>query len=234
MKSYQNVARIVGVLYIIGTVAGIMSVGFAGSLLEAPDYLAKISANESQFVIGALCVLVMGLALAMVPVMMFPILKKQNEHLALGYVIFRGALEAITDVAIVVVWLSLMTASREYLKAGTSDPSYFQTIGTLLQGTGDGIGMVATIIFSLGALMFYYLLYQTKLVPRWLSGWGLITAIPYLTAGVLQMFTVIEVNSTAESILMIPLGIQEMVMAVWLVVRGFNSSAIIFNSEFSS
>ena len=99
MNTHKKTAIIVGVLFIIGTVAGILSVVFTGSILDDPDYLIKVSANENQIIIGALFVLIMGFALAMVPVMMFPIFKKHNEALALGYVVFRGALETVTYIA---------------------------------------------------------------------------------------------------------------------------------------
>lgn len=83
MNTNRKTAIIVGVLFIIGTVAGILSVVFTGAILNAPDYLMKVSANENKIIIGALFVLVMGFALAMVPVMMFPIFKKHNEALAM-------------------------------------------------------------------------------------------------------------------------------------------------------
>jgi hypothetical protein len=192
MNADHRIARIVGVLYIIGTVAGVLSVVFAGSILDDPDYLVKVSTNENRIITGALLVLTMGFALAMVPVLMFPILKKQNEVLALGYVVFRGALEAVTYIALIIVWLFLLTVSKEYVKAGTPDASYFQTLGA----------------------------------SRWLSGWGLLAAIPYLASVFLAMFAIIEPDSTTQTVLMFPLAVQEMVMAVWLIVKGFNSSAI--------
>src|SRR6186997_1042058 len=86
----RKTAIIVGVLYIIGTVAGVLSLVFAGPILNGPDYLIKISANENQIIMGALFVITMGLALAMIPAVMFPILKKHHEGLAVGYVVFRG------------------------------------------------------------------------------------------------------------------------------------------------
>ena len=88
------------------------------------------------------------------------------------------------------------------------------------------IGPVQTIVFCLGALIFYYLLYQTKLIPRWLSGWGLIAIIPYLAAGLLVLFGFFGPLSTSEIVLEFPLALQEMVMAVWLIVKGFNPSAL--------
>jgi hypothetical protein len=152
--------------------------------------------------------------------MMFPIFKKYNEALALGYVVFRGALETVTYFGSVIIWLLLITLSQEYVKAGAPDAPYFQTLGTLLLEAADWIDYISTLAFSLGALMFYYLLYQSKLIPRWLSGWGLIGAILVLAVGLLAMF------GLDLAILWAPLALQEMVLAVWLIVKGFNPSAI--------
>jgi hypothetical protein len=226
MNSIKKTARIVGVLYIIGTIAGMLSLVLTGPILGNPDYLVKVSANEIQILAGALFVLIMGFALAMVPVMMFPLLKRYNEALALGYVVFRGALETIMYIVLAISWLFLIPVSQEYVKAGTPDASYFQTLGAVLLNGHDLIAPVQTIVFCLGALILYYVLYQTKLIPRWLSGWGLIATIPYLAAGLLVFFGFFGSLSTSEIVLEFLLALQEMVMAVWLIVKGFNPSAI--------
>jgi hypothetical protein len=216
----------VGVLFIIGTVAGILSRVFTGPILDDPDYLINVSANENQILIGALFVLIMAFALAMVPVMMFPISRKHNEALALGYVVFRGALETVTYITGVISWLLLLTLSQEYVKAGAPDASYFRTLGTLLLEAGDWNHHILTIVFPLGALMFYYLLYQSKLIPRWLSGWGFIGATMLLAVGLLGMFGLVTEFSVLGILLALPIALNEMVLAVWLIVKGFNPSAI--------
>src|SRR6476620_6791081 len=109
----RKTAAIVGVLFIIGTVAGVLSVPLVGGILGTPDDLTMVAANSSRVVLGALLILVMGLALAMVPAMMFPILKRQNEALAIGYVIFRGALEAFTYIALALCWLLLVVVAQQ-------------------------------------------------------------------------------------------------------------------------
>jgi hypothetical protein len=173
---------------------------------------------------GALCVLIMGLSLAMVPIVAFPVLKQQNEALALGYIVFRGALETVTYLVMVISWLVLVPISQEYVQAGASDVSNFQALGTLLVETEENAAVLMSIIFPLGALIFYYLLYRSKLIPRWLSGWGLIAAVLFVTAALLDMFDVIETESTTSTLLDMPMAFQEMVMAVWLIVKGFNPS----------
>ena len=219
----RKTAVIVGVLFIIGTAAGILSAVFTGSIFSDPDYLIIVSANQNQIIIAALCVLIMGFALAMIPVILFPIFRKQNEALALGAVLFRGALEAVAYIAMVISWLLLITLSQSYTTAGAPDASYFQTLGALLLEAGDWINQILAIVFSLGALMIYYLFYQSKLIPRWLSVWGLIGALLYLVVPLLGLF------GFNLEILMAPLALQEMVLAVWLIVKGFNSSG--FASE---
>ena len=218
MISNRKTAIIVGILFITGTVAGVLSALFTGPILDHPDYLTKVTSNQNQIIMGALLVLIMGFALAMIPVMMFPIFRKHNEASALGAIVFRGVLEAVTYIAIVISWLFLLTLSREYVKAGAPDASYFQILGTLLLEADDWIAQILAIVFSIGALAIYYLFYQSKLIPRWLSIWGLIGAILYLAAPLLAIFGIVS------EILMAPLALQEMVLAVWLIVKGLNSS----------
>lgn len=225
MNRSRKAATIVGILYIIGTVTGVLSVVFTGPVREAPDFFINLPAHFGQLILGSLFVLAMGLALAMVPVVAFPILKQHNEILALGYVVFRGALETFTYIVTVISWLLLVILGRDYAQARASEASSFQALGALIL-EGEAMSAITTIVFILGALMFYYMLYQSKLVPRWLSGWGLLSAIPYLAAGLLVMFGLTGHMSTVDTVLRLPLAVQEMVLAVWLIVKGFNSPAI--------
>ena len=206
----------VGVLYIIGTAAGILSVATAGTILNKSNYMAEIAAHDNQVILGGLFVLIMALALAIIPALVFPILKKQNEALALGYVIFRGALETITALATVIIWLFLVALSKD---AAANKP-----LSDALLTLTDRTAELTTIVFIGGALMFYTLLYQSRVVPRWLSGWGLIATAPYLASALLALFSVIEPELSAETLLFMPLAIQEMVLAIWLIVKGFNLS----------
>jgi hypothetical protein len=213
----RRTAIIVGVLFIIGDIAGVLSVLVTRGLFDGPDALTKVAASQSQVVLGALLVLVMGLALAMVPVVMFPVFKKYNEVLALGTVVFRGALEAVAYMASAGAWLVLVELSREHAQAASSGAPYFQTLSALL--TGPTAADLISITFSLGSLMFYYLFYQSRLIPRWLSVWGLVGAGLYLATPLLDMF------GHGFGVLMVPLAVAEIVLAVWLIVKGLNSPA---------
>ncbi len=226
MNADRRTARLVGVLYIIGTVAGILSLTVTAPVRDAQDMVISLAANENALVAGALIVLTMGLALAMIPVLMFPILRRHNETLALGYVVFRGGLETVTSMATAISWLLLLALGHAYVQAGVPDLSGFQALGTVLL-RGEAIESVSQIVFPLGALMFYFMLYQTQLAPRWLSGWGLVAALLWLATSLSVTLGLIAGQmSTIQIVLALPIGVQEMVLAVWLIVKGFNPSAI--------
>ena len=114
MNSYRTNATIAGVLYIIGTVAGIASLALSQPLRDAGDVFAGAVANANQVIVAALCVLLMGLSLAMVSVVLYPVLRRHSEVLALGYVVFRGAIETLSALLTPTAWLVLLALGRSY------------------------------------------------------------------------------------------------------------------------
>jgi hypothetical protein len=117
VNTYRTNATIAGVLYIVGTVAGILSLVLSQPLRDAHDPLAGAAANANQVTVAALCVVLMGLSLAMVPVVLYPVLKRHGEVLALGYLVFRGALETVTSLMAPIAWLLLVAIGRSYVQA---------------------------------------------------------------------------------------------------------------------
>jgi len=221
MDSNRKTAIIVGALFITATVAYSLSVIFFDLFLVGSDYLTKAFENKSQVIIGAFLVLIDSVAVAGIGIVIYPILKKHNETLALGYVGAR-IVECLLFIVNAITILTLLTLSQEFLKAGAPDASYYQTLGTVLLAAGDwayllGLGLA----FALSALILNFVLYQSKLIPRWLSGWGLIGAALVFANYLLQSFSINPVE-----ILFYPIALQEMVFAIWLIVKGFNSSAI--------
>ena len=219
MDSTRKAAMIVGILFIIATVAPIVSGLFIGSIYEA-DYLTAVSANENQVLIGAFLWMVMIAAIVSIPIFMFPILKKHNESLALGYVgarIFEGLFPALNTISL----LSLLSLSREFVNATAPVTSYFQISGALLQSTMDWGSILMGFPFALGVLTFNYLLYKSGLVPRWLSILGLIGGALVLAETTISLFGI-----SSLEFLYIVIAPQEMILAGWLIVKGFNSSAI--------
>lgn len=226
MNTYRKTAICVGVIFIMATVLNMLGTIPLNPLLDAPDYLIRISTNENRVIIGSLLVLLSAFASASIAMWLYPVLKKHHEALALGSVGLR-VMEGMLYIVGVVGLLSLLALSQEYVKAGASNASSFQVLGTVLLAIKTWAGQLGVIAFTLGALMYYYVFYQSKLIPRWLSGWGLIAAASSLAGALLVIFGQLVPFSTVFLILQFPIFLQEMVLAVWLIVKGFNPSAVV-------
>jgi len=225
MNSNRKTAIVAGILFIFATVVGLLSnVAFLKPILDAPDYLGKIFASENQILIGSLLHIIASFACAGIAIALYPVLRKFNEGLALGSVGFRIG-EAILYVFGSIGVLMLLPLSQEFIKAGMPGTSYFQTLANSLLSMHDWTGILAVITFGPGALMYYAIFYKSKLIPRWLSGWGLIAATLCLISGILVMFNIIEFFTPVQIAINIPIGLQEMVLAVWLIAKGFNLTA---------
>ena len=226
MKTYRGIAAVAGVLFIIATVADLISrVALVQPILSVPVDLAKISANENQVLLGALLLFIGAAAAVGIAIALYPVLRKYNEGLALGSVGFR-LIEGVLYVGMVVSLLLLVSLSQEFANAGAAASSAYQVPGALLMAARDSLGEVAVLAFGLGALMYYWVFYRSRLVPRWLSAWGLVAIASLMLSGVLVMFGITEPMSTTQVVLALPIFLQEMVLAVWLIAKGFDPSAI--------
>jgi hypothetical protein len=231
MNSNRKIAIKVGVLYIIGTVTGVVGLLMMNPILNSLDFLAKTAENSNSMIVGALLALTMGLALAMVPVVAFPVFRKFNETLAVGYLVFRGGLETITYMGMAVSRMLLIPLSLAATGAAASEMTGLQALSALLLETHDWINILLIIVFALGALMLYAILYQSRLVPRWISIWGIIAILLHFITAFLVMFGLVEMLSPVVLAMNLPIFLQEMVMAVWLIVKGFNPAALLAVAE---
>jgi hypothetical protein len=225
MNSYRKTAIIVGVLFIVATVTGMVGNLSLKPILDASDYLGQISANENLMIIALLLVLISAFASASIAIWLYPILKKHHEALALGSVGFR-LMEGMLYIVGVVSLLSLLTLSQEYVKAGALNASLYQISGNLLQTVKTWAGQLGVLAFTVGGMMYYYVFYQSKLIPRWLSGWGFLGLVLTLTSALLAIFGRLIPLSPVFIVFNLVILVQEMVLAVWLIVKGFNPSAI--------
>ena len=221
--SDRKIARVAGVLFTIATAASIASSPLLTSI-NSSNYLVDVSVNGNQVLAGAFFAFIAAIASASIAISLYPALKKHNGALALGAVGFR-LIEGVLYVVGILGLVVLLALSQEFVKAGAPSSSYFQTLGVLyLAGYHWVYYGGAVLAFCLGALMYYYIFYQTKLVPRWLSGWGLVGATLLSAGAMLVMFGVIVPLSTPHVVLALPIAVQEIALAVWLIIKGFGSS----------
>ncbi len=217
----RTTARMAGFLFLTATAAGVLSVVLLGPLdtLHSPQSIADRAHRISA---GAVMVLVMTLAIAMIPPTLFPVLKKHGEASALGYVASR-IIEVVLLLPAAVGPLMMVAIGTAQSGAGTpANAAYLDTVRILTQ-TYDLWGHAGSLFFCLSALLLNYLLYRSRLVPRWIAGWALVAVVPYLADAFLMMFGLLAPSSAFHAVLVFPLALNEMVLAVWLLVKGFTA-----------
>jgi hypothetical protein len=221
----RKTAAVVGVLFIIGTVSGFLMLPFI-AILNTPDHLTTIATHEDQMIIAALLKFIMGVACAGIGLALYPILKKYNGGLAIGAVGFR-VIEGTVDVVGALGYVALLALSQEFVKAGAPASSFFQTADILINTSAAWLRDVAMLLtWCIGALMYYAVFYQYRLVPRWLTVWGLVGITLTGISCLAVMCHLIPTAGTIQVILSLPIMVQEMVFAVWLIAKGVNPSAI--------
>lgn len=207
----RKAARTIGVLYILGTAAGIASAIVIPSM-TGPDVLGQLAAHRTAAIAGVLLILTMGFALSALSAVFYPIGRRFSEALSMGYVIFRGALEGMLYVVGALILLLLVALSAT---PSTTAP----VAGALQSAYGVIWDQLLALPFVVGASMFYWLLFRARLVPRWITVWGLAGAALYLVAPLARM------AGLSLDFVMFPMLLQEMVLAVWLIVKGFSPVA---------
>jgi len=226
MNSNRKTAKIVGVLFILAAVSAVIGLNLYDPILNGPDYLLKGSEHANQVILGAVMELILVLSAVGTATTMFPLLRKYNETIALWHVCFRF-LEAIIITVGVISVLSLLTLSREFVAAGAPDPSSFHSSGIILKAIHDWTFMLGP-LFMLGinTVMYSYIFFKTKLVPRFISILGMTGASSVFICSLFVMFGVFPQISFWGAVLAVPVAANEMILAVWLIVKGFNENAI--------
>ncbi|MFA6097440.1 MAG: DUF4386 domain-containing protein [Candidatus Paceibacterota bacterium] len=230
--SNKKIAVITGALFIVATVSGFLANSLIGSIIGASDYLVQIVANKNMIVLGAIFSFMAAVGSAGIAMSLYPVLRKYNEGLALGSVGFR-LVEGVFYLVSALGLLSLLSLSQEYISAGSQAAPAFQVLGHLILEVRVWAGFVFGVIaFCIGGSLYYYIMYRARLIPRWLSAWGLVgLALLFLMSLLLAFGERISEPSGNLLLLAAPIAIQEMVFAVWLIVKGFNPSAIASESN---
>lgn len=229
MISYKTIARIVGVFFIVASAAAIAG----GSLLlplSEPDYLAATAASEGQVVSGVLLELILVMSVIAIAAMLYPVLRRQNDGLALGYVGAR-ALEGVLLLAAAISGLLVLSVGREY---GAAAAAGVQPLGASLLATRDWTYLIGSlVVFGVSALILNSLLYTSRLVPTWISIWGLLGAALIALRGLMEMYG-IDLSGLMQGAFAGPIAIQEMVLALWLIVKGFDTGHLSLRAERTS
>ena len=222
----QQIARVTGVLFLITYITSIPPVLFLyGPLLDDPRYIVGGGAADNGASLGALLELILIVANIGSAVVLYPVAKRVNEILALGFVTARVMESAFIAVGILSI-LSLVTLRQE--AAAGADAASLLAVGqslvavqswTFLLGPGFVVGIGNGLILG-------YLMYTSRLIPRGMAMLGLIAGPVLLARFVGILFGVFEPTSVLGSLTVVPEFIWELGLGIWLIVKGFNASAV--------
>jgi hypothetical protein len=215
MNSSRKTARIVGALFLTVNIAFLAGVFTLDPILSAPEYLSIISAKRSQVIIGVLLEIINAIAYVSIALLMFPILRKRFQSMALGFVGFR-LLEFVMQILADLSPLTLLNVGEEFVKAGAPAAASLQALGAMLLAERFWAFQMISITFVLGAVLFYLMMYRSKLIPSFISIWGLIGA------AVVLVNTIMDMVGFPPGNLGVIMLLNELFLAVWLIVKGFN------------
>lgn len=224
MRSHDVRATTAGVLFIAATAASLLATACFGSLLEGSRLLAGVSLHQDRVLVGGFFQILSAFTSAAIAISLYPVLRRYAAGMALGAVGFRlieGVFYALSAVGTLV-----LVALSDQLPAATAvGAASLHTSAQLVSSLRDAAAVVAVLAFYTGATVYYLVFYRSRLIPRWLSVWGLAGTALGLIAALLVLFRAIETLSGVQVVLNLPIGLQELVLAVWLIWKGFSSSA---------
>ncbi|MFD2045686.1 DUF4386 domain-containing protein [Ornithinibacillus salinisoli] len=199
--------------------------------LEHPNYLGKLAEIEMQVLVAIFFQAAMAIVYVLITVLFYPIVKKYNKSLAVGYFAFRiiGAGFLFVGIGSLLLLLGL---SQSFVAASQANSLYFEIIAELLRQGRDILNHIGMILpWSIGGLILYFCLYKIRLVPMWLSIWGIIGYTLSLVSTFLLMLNIIALMNPVYFILNAPVALCELLLAIYLIVRGFNPIEITCNEN---
>lgn len=223
MSETRKIAITVGALFLFSNIIFLVgAVGLVEPVLNDPNYLSLAFESRNQVVLGALLEILNAVAYIGIAVLVFPILRNRFESMALWYVCFRiieFVMQTLSDLAP----LALVKLSEEFVQAGAQAAPAFEALGSLLLIERYWAFQGVTFALVLGALVFYTMLYRSRLVPRFISVWGIIAVLAVFFTALVDSFGIDPGYLDYLGILML---LNEVFLGVWLIVKGFDLSAI--------
>jgi hypothetical protein len=216
--SSRKTAVLVGLLFLTATAAFIFAGAITSGVLSQPNFLAAASSDTTALATGALLLFgqfgVVGIA-----VLLFPLLKRHGEALALAHVGFR-----VTELAASLFYLAVPLLAIELgagLRDGTVDTSTSSGLSALLQAQQNVAILMIYLATSAAGMCMATLFYRSRLIPRWLAILGLVTYPTLLAGTILDMFNVVDVMHGIGLMALVPGAVFEFVLPIRLIVKGF-------------
>lgn len=209
-------SRLIGALFLAGfAIYGTGSI-LVNSVVDAPAFLASVGAQQTTLLVGVFLMVVTTAVDIGKAVLFFPVLERHGRRTAVAYLatmIFEMALMTVGALAL----LMLVPLADQAGQLG-SEPA--QAIGSLLVDTNETAYQIGQLSLAFGCLFLCALLFRTRLIPKWLAGLGLVGYALHMAGAAAELF-----GAPISLVLLIPGGVFEITLAIWLLVKGFAPAA---------
>jgi hypothetical protein len=209
-------ARLIGALFLAGFLVYGTGSMLVTSVVDRPDFLAGVGARETTLALGAFLMIATTAVDIGKAVVFFPVLERNGKRTAVAYLATMIFEMAMMTVGVLALLMLIPLADR----ADQLDPGTAQVLGALAVDANETAYQVGQLSLAFGALFLCALLYRTGLVPRWLAGWGLVGYALHMAGAGAELFC-----APISLVLLVPGGIFEVTLAIWLIVRGFDVAA---------
>jgi len=225
-RTFRENAVYAGIFLIIATLFLFVGEAIYKPPLVAPDVLETAALSADRIRLGIMIEFSCVLAIPLVAISLYPVLRLVSPALAVGYVAFR-LFEAAIFASMEIDKMIVVALSEAYLASPGANAATLNVLIAALIG-GEAFSGVSGAIYNLGfvtgMLMLNWMLWTSRLVPRWISGWGMVCAVVLGMLSVAALF--VSVPGIVAVTLIGPLAVQEMVLAVWWIVKGFDQTAL--------
>ena len=220
MNVDKTTGRLIGALFLWAIIRNIIGSELLDAIVMNPDYYTTTYANKTKVIIGILFEMTVAAAVIGIGVLSYKIFKKHNETVAIGYLAFR-IVEAAITIPLVLCSLALLKLSQSYLIGNELTIANFELLGTLAQELRTWTLMLYIIFYAFSGILFYSFTFNKRLLPRFIPIWGLIGLVMLVAGTVYNLF---NNNFLPPEVYGIPLGLNEIFLGIWLVIRGFNQT----------
>jgi len=221
MQAEIRTGRIVGVLLLLLIVGGILTnFVLTASLFGEPGFLVAAAGNASKIALSALVGVAMGLVSIGVASLLYPVFRQRSQTLGLFYFALVVAGFALTVVENISV-MSLLSLSQSYAEAGGAQPELYEGLKTVVKSARNWTHYISMIVSGCTLFVSYFAMFRFRLIPRLLSVFGLLAVCSQLYAVTTPLF-----GMDVDFRFIAPLGICEIILSIWLMVRGFRGPAL--------
>lgn len=230
-SAHRRNASVTGFFFITATVTAIVGMKLYDPILVDTDYLNTGIINSFQIVLGAIFESILAISAAGTAIMMYPYLRRSSESWGLGYVCFR-LFEVVFILIGLLSMISIVTVNQIYIGPTHSDLDAFRTSANILKAIHDWTFVLGPhFMLGINTMIYSVIFFKSNIVPKSIAMLGITGAVLIFAGAILEMFAIISPIGAEIMVIALPVALYEMILAVWLIVKGFNLEPVIITRD---